>query len=557
MALDKIQIGDTGTVAKAKIDAAFDFVDTHETKIGTAETDIDNVEDDIVDIKADIVTIEAEQGVQDGKITELENDIATAKADIVTLQGAVSGVDDDITALQTNIANIHDYTELDNKLKVTIVIEPNKNKRFLKKTATAQEITIDTTTSGGGYANGTIQIFLYDGSLTFVNTTAIAVVGDLSYNSPAVIEVKLMENYLVVFDASASSGIVLPPMDSKTYAMNNQEWKEIHESEAYYEIVDNVYDDIPVATTGRIAYNTTPVDAITVMSDQADINKVEFAMVGDGDYLYAFGGYRTGSYLNEIKRIYIPDGSKTTVGATLDDGVRKLVGIQNGTDILLFGGETEIGHYDRVLKFDTLTQTITDLTSGTAQVFSTITKDGDNVYLMANNFSGGISNYSIAGNNFLSAINFTPIISIKDASICAKSGKIYMFGGNIQEVGNTDKIWEVDVVSGNTTELDVKLPNMSMSVKSVLVGDDIYLVGNLGVNRDEIYIFNTISKRVRTIIPKVFESSLSYFINREVDTSKIYFRNNGLDLQNIYEFDTKYLYEGVYAKKSYGWEYVG
>ena len=47
MALTKIQIGDTGTVAKAKIDAAFDVVDKN-------EKDIAAVESDIVDINAEI-----------------------------------------------------------------------------------------------------------------------------------------------------------------------------------------------------------------------------------------------------------------------------------------------------------------------------------------------------------------------------------------------------------------------------------------------------------------------------------------------------------------------
>ena len=47
MALTKIQIGDTGTVAKAKIDAAFEQVDTN-------VTDIAAVESDIVDINAEI-----------------------------------------------------------------------------------------------------------------------------------------------------------------------------------------------------------------------------------------------------------------------------------------------------------------------------------------------------------------------------------------------------------------------------------------------------------------------------------------------------------------------
>jgi hypothetical protein len=66
MALTKIAIGDTGTVAKAKIDAAFDVVDINVTDIAAVESDIVDINAEIGLIKEDIVSIEEQQGLDTG-----------------------------------------------------------------------------------------------------------------------------------------------------------------------------------------------------------------------------------------------------------------------------------------------------------------------------------------------------------------------------------------------------------------------------------------------------------------------------------------------------------
>ena len=62
MALTKIAIGDTGTVAKAKIDAAFDVVDKNVTDITAVKSDIVDINAEIPLVKADIDAIETQQG---------------------------------------------------------------------------------------------------------------------------------------------------------------------------------------------------------------------------------------------------------------------------------------------------------------------------------------------------------------------------------------------------------------------------------------------------------------------------------------------------------------
>ncbi len=93
-----------------------------------------------------------------------------------------------------------------NELKQTITIESNVNKRYIKKTATSQEVTIDTTTVGDGTENGTIEIMKYHGDVSFFCRTAIDIIGALTYSAPAIIEVKLMQNYLSICDISAVGG---------------------------------------------------------------------------------------------------------------------------------------------------------------------------------------------------------------------------------------------------------------------------------------------------------------------------------------------------------------
>ena len=305
MALTKIQIGDTGTVAKAKIDAAFDVVDKNEKDIAAVESDIVNINAEIGGIKADIVSIKEQQGLDTGDITTLKGDVAAVKGDIVTINSSISDINDGISSFNTKIENIHSYSELPNELKQTITIESNVNKRYIKKTATSQEVTIDTTTVGDGDANGTIEIMLYDGDLSFVSTTAIDIMGALTYSAPAIIEVKLMQNYLSICDISAvGGGGDLPPIDDVLYGMKNQEWAPV-ESAMPYIVVDNIYE-IENPQLGLLAYNTTNVKAVSTVSDNFPTGLNNYAMVGDGDSIYVFGGLLNGNHQDTIIKIDIP-----------------------------------------------------------------------------------------------------------------------------------------------------------------------------------------------------------------------------------------------------------
>ena len=554
MPLVKIQNGDTGDVVRGKIDIAFDVVDINVKDIEAVESDIVDINAEIGLIKEDIVSIEEQQVLDTGDITTLKGDVADAKADIVTINSSISDINDGISSFNTNIENIHSYSELPNELKQTITIESNVNKRYIKKTATSQEVTIDTTTVGGGDANGTIEIMLYDGDLSFVSTTAIDIMGALTYSAPALVEVKLMQNYLSICDISAvgGGGGDLPPIDDVLYGMKNQVWTPV-ESAMPYIIVDNIYE-IENPQLGLLAYNTTNVKAVSTVSDNFPIGLEGYAMVGVGDSIYVFGGIINGNYQNTIIKIDIPTGTVTTLTETLLDGISDISAVALGTDIYLFSGMTQSGLYNRVVKFDTLLEQITDLGVGNAKFYSSITTDGTDIYLIKNAPADGIFKYTVSTNSF-NLIEFSPSFAINHTELCYVNGKVYMIGGDVD--GNSNGIFEIDVLTGNVTQWDVHLENGMLYLKSCAFGDFIYFVGKATTPENKLLSLDTINKNILEVGYNLQEQELPAFFKTKDDDSFIYFKYANINPESVYRFNLNFLKEGVYVKKTSSWVFIG
>ncbi len=555
MALTKIQIGDTGTVAKAKIDAAFDVVDKNVTDIAAVESDIVDINAEILLVKDDIDTIETQQGKDTGDITTLKGDVANVKDDIVTLNGQYSDVVDGVAALNTNIENIYGYEELPNDLKQTIVIESLYNKRFLKKVNTAQEITLDTTTVGDGDANGTIEIMLYDGSLSFVSTTALDIIGALTYSAPALVEVKLMQNYLYICDISAAGGGGgnLPPIDDVLYGMKNQEWTPI-ESAMPYIVVDNIYEDIDNPEVGQVAFNKVATESITTIKSDFDADLEGNAMCGVGDYIYSFGGHKSGSFQDTILKISTINGGQTILAETLPDGIRDQLAVVIGTDIYLFSGNDKDGFYHRVLKFDTLLEQITDLGADNGFSYSSITTDGIDIYLSRNAPSDAIYKYTVSTNSF-NLIAFSPVFTIEGTELCYVNGKVYMIGGNIG--GSSNRIFEVDVLTGDVTQWDSYLEVDMLNLKCCAFGDFIYFVGKGTNPLNKLLLLDTINKNILEVGYNLRHQVFSAFFKTKDDDFFIYFKYFSINKEYIYRFNLHFLKEGVYVKKSSSWVFIG
>jgi len=553
MALTKIAIGDTGTVAKAKIDAAFDVVDINVTDIAEIESDIVDINAEIGLIKEDIVSIGEQQGLDTRDITTLKGDVAAVKADIVTINSSISDINDGISSFNTKIENIHSYSELPNDLKQTITIESNVNKRYIKKVNTAQEITLDTTTVGDGDANGTIEIMLYDGSLSFVSTTALDIMGALTYSAPAIIEVKLMQNYLSICDISAvGGGGDLPPIDDVLYGMKNQEWTPV-ESAMPYIVVDNIYE-IENPQLGLLAYNTTNVEAVSTVSDNFPTGLTDYAMVGVGDSIYVFGGIINGNYQDTIIKIDIPTGTVTTLTETLLDGINDIRAVALGTDIYLFAGNTKSGIYNRVVKFDTLLEQITDLGAGNGHTYSSITTDGTDIYLIKDTPSDGIFKYTVSTNSF-STITFSPSFLINNTELCYVNGKVYMIGGTVGS--NSNGIFEIDVLTGNVTQWDLHLEGGMSNLKSCAFGDFIYFVGKETTPENKLLSLDTINKNVLEVGYNLQSQNLPAFFKTKDDDYFIYFKYAYINSDSVYRFNLHSLKEGVYVKKTTSWVFIG
>ena len=463
---------------------------------------------------------------------------------------------DGVAALNTNFANLYGYEELPNDLKQTIVIESLYNKRFLKKVNTAQEITLDTTTVGDGDANGTIEIMLYDGSLSFVSTTALDIIGALTYSAPALVEVKLMQNYLYICDISAvgGGGGNLPPIDDVLYGMKNQEWTPI-ESAMPYIVVDNIYEDIDNPEVGQVAFNKVATESITTIKSDFDADLDGNAMCGVGDYIYSFGGYKSGSYQDTILKISTINGGQTILTETLPDGIKDQQAVVIGTDIYLFSGNTKDGIYDRVLKFDTLLEQIIDLGAGNGYKYSSITTDGTDIYLIRNIPSDGIFKYTVSTNSF-NVIAFSPSFTIAGTELCYVNGKVYMIGGYV-DGGTSRGIFEIDVLTGDVTQWDLHLEMDMLDLKCCAFGDFIYFVGRGTEPQNKLLFLDTINKNILEVGYNLQSQDLTAFFKTKDDDYFIYFKYSNHNVESIYRFNLHFLKEGVYVKKTSSWVFIG
>jgi hypothetical protein len=407
---------------------------------------------------------------------------------------------------------------------------------------------------GGGDANGTIEIMLYDGDLSFVSTTAIDIMGALTYSAPAIIEVKLMQNYLSICDISAvgGGGGNLPPIDDVLYGMKNQEWTPVG-GENLYIVVDNIYE-IENPQLGLLAYNKTNVEAVSTVSDNFPTGLTRYAMVGVGDSIYVFGGEINGNYQDTIIKIDIPTGTVTTLTETLLDGIVDIRAVALGTDIYLFSGNTKSGLYNRVVKFDTLLEQITDLGVGSGYAYSSITTDGTDIYLIKSGYNSAIVKYTVSTKIF-SSIDFDPVLSISLTEICYVDGKVYMIGGDVDF--NADGIFEIDVLTGDVTQWDLHLEGNMMGLKCCAFGDFIIFLGINTTPQNKLLSLDTINKNILEVGYNLQEQNLPAFFKTKDDDSFIYFKYATTNPDSVYRFNLNPLKEGVYVKKTTSWVFIG
>lgn len=202
MALTKINIGDTGAQAKAKIDAAMDNVDSNtadiltlQGNIPTLQSQIDTINNtDIPNIQNDLSAAQSDISDNQADIASLQGDMTTAQGDITSLQTTVTNIANDTADAVAGVENVYNYEELDNAPNVTLTFAENTNKRYLKKINSAQNITISVTDTT---VNGTIEVCVMDGSVTLAQSGAIEESGfGRTINAVAVLKFVLMEGYL-------------------------------------------------------------------------------------------------------------------------------------------------------------------------------------------------------------------------------------------------------------------------------------------------------------------------------------------------------------------------
>ena len=305
---------------------------------------------------------------------------------------------------------------------------------------------------------------------------------------------------------------------------------------------------------GLLAYNTTNVEAVSTVSDNFPTGLTDYAMVGVGDSIYVFGGIINGNRQDTIIKIDIPTGAVTTLTETLLDEIADISAVALGTDIYLFSGNTKSGLYDRVVKFDTLLEQITDLGAGNGYAYSSITTDGTDIYLIGGGSADGIFKYTVSTNSF-NKIAFSPSFSIDQTELCYVNGKVYMIGGDVS--GNSDGIFEVDVLTGAVTQWDLHLEGGMTGLKSCAFGDFIYFVGKGTTPENKLLSLDTINKNVLEVGYNLQDEYFSAFFKTKDDDYFIYFKYDYINLESVYRFNLHSLKEGVYVKKTLDWVFIG
>ena len=130
-----------------------------------------------------------------------------------------------------------------------------------------------------------------------------------------------------------------------------------------------------------------------------------------------------------------------------------------------------------------------------------------------------------------------------------------MIGGDVS--GNSDGIFEVDVLTGAVTQWDLHLEAGMLGLKSCAFGDFIYFVGKGTNPENKLLSLDTINKNILEVGYNLQSKDLTAFFKTKDDDSFIYFKYESTNPESVYRFNLHFLKEGVYVKKTSSWVFIG
>ena len=242
---------------------------------------------------------------------------------------------------------------------------------------------------------------------------------------------------------------------------------------------------------GNIEYLTEVVADEPVVTTPATLplNLYMASACTVGNDCYIFGGYSGGNNQNRIIKFDSVSQTVTMLSATLPMLVQSASACAVGTDCYIFGGYNAGTYYDTIIKFDTITQEVTTLSAtlpfGLSETSACAV--GTDCYIFGGYDGNRRQNTIIKFDSVsqsVSTLSTTLPLFLSETSACAVGTDCYIFGGHSKS-SYRDTIIKFDSVSQTATTLSATLPREVSKASACAVGTDCYIFG--GFNSPSIY----------------------------------------------------------------------
>ena len=309
----------------------------------------------------------------------------------------------------------------------------------------------------------------------------------------------------------------------------------------------------------------TTTETVTTLSATLNALKSNTCSASVGTDIYIFGGYRWSTstniyYYNTILKFDTLTETVTILSTTLPNGLMDASCASVGTDIYIFGGQDSSSRYNTILKFDTLTETVTTLSVTLPNNLSSTTSAsvGTDIYIFGG-YSGASSYNTILKFDTLTEtvtiLSTTLPNNLYGASSASVGTDIYIFGG-YRSATYYNTILKFDTLTETITTLSVTLPNVLANATSASVGTDIYIfggyIGGASTYTKDILkcVFNFPLPQNQLLINTTLNKNLFKIING--DTAEIEIGVNGVyrgNANNIAELESA----NVFDTSQYAW----
>ena len=210
-----------------------------------------------------------------------------------------------------------------------------------------------------------------------------------------------------------------------------------------------------------------------------------------GKKIYMFGGYSNTQRvaLDEIGYFDTETDTYTKLDVTLSATASSVIAEAKGTDIYVLTS-------NNTYKFDTLTNTITNLKVGISLYNQAHAIVGDIIYLFGGEDSSVFRGYIYTFNtltNTYTKLDVSLGKAISCMSACAIEDIIYIFGGDAERTTSyeqSDVVYMFDTKTNSLNKLNITLPQATQNIGVVVIENYVYLFGGYS----NVKVVNTIYK---------------------------------------------------------------